>query len=179
MADVRRVITGHDDAGRAVVTEDGAVAPLTLALVPGFESFELWSIDGAPVIPGELGRPGVPYYFPGDGGAVFRVVTFPPHAAATLGPDVDVAAALDEAQAKVPDLVARVEPDDPGMHTTDSLDFAVVIEGELDLELDEGSIVRVRAGDCVVQRATRHAWRNPTAAPARVAFILLGGRRDD
>jgi hypothetical protein len=127
-------------------------------------------------MPGELGRPGVPHYFPGAGGAVFRVVTFPPDATSTFGPDFDLVAALEEAPAKVPDLVAKLEPDNPGMHTTDSLDFAVVIEGELDLELDERRTARVRAGNCIVQRATRHAWRNPTGSPARVAFILLGGR---
>jgi len=177
MADVRLVVTGHDEAGSALVTDDATVEPLTLGLVPGFESFELWSIDGAPVIPGGLGRPGVPHYFPADQGSVFRVVTFPPDATSTLGPDVDLVGALEEAQAKVPELVAKLEPDNPGMHATDSVDFAVVIEGELDLELDEGRTVRVRAGDCIVQRAARHAWRNPTPGPARVAFVLLGGRR--
>jgi mannose-6-phosphate isomerase-like protein (cupin superfamily) len=176
MGDVRRVVTGHDDAGSALVTSDETVEPITLALVPGFESFELWSTERAPSIPGDAGVAGAPRYFPGDGGAVFRVVTFPPDATAVFGPDFDLAAALEEAQGKVPDLVAKLEPDNPGMHHTDSVDFAVVIEGELDLELDEGRTVHVGPGDCIVQRGTRHAWRNGADRPARVAFILLGGR---
>jgi mannose-6-phosphate isomerase-like protein (cupin superfamily) len=176
MGDIRRVVTGHDATGSALVTSDEAVAPITLSLVPGFESFELWSTQRAPAIPADTGVAGVPHYFPPDGGAVFRVVTFPPDAASAFSPDFDLGAALDEAQDKVPDLVARLEPDNPGMHTTDSVDFAVVIEGELDLELDEGRTVHVGPGDCIVQRGTRHGWRNPGDRAARVAFILLGGR---
>jgi mannose-6-phosphate isomerase-like protein (cupin superfamily) len=176
--DIRRVVTGHDERGSALFSDDATVAPIELALVPGFQSFELWSTKAAPSIPDATGGPGAPSYFPGSGGTVFRVVTFPPDAEATFAPDFDLAAALEEAQAKVPDLVAKLEPGDPGMHTTDSVDYAIVIEGELDCELDEGRTVRVSAGDCLVQRGTRHAWRNRGDQPARVAFILLGGTRD-
>jgi mannose-6-phosphate isomerase-like protein (cupin superfamily) len=177
MEPIRRVVTGHDERGSALFSSDDEVAPVELALVPGFQSFELWSTVSAPSIPDQTGAPGAPSYFPPAGGSVFRVVTFPPDAQSGFGPDVDVGAALEEAQAKVPDLVARLEPDNPGMHTTDSVDYAVVIEGEIDCELDEGRRVHLVAGDCLVQRGTRHAWRNSGDRPARVAFILLGGTR--
>ncbi len=160
-----------------MISSDETVDPIEISLVPGFESFDLWSTQATPSIPDATGRPGAPHYFPGAGGSVFRVVTFPPDAASTYAPDFDFVAALDEARAKVPDLVERLEPDNPGMHTTDSVDYAVVIEGELDCELDEGRRAHMTAGDCLVQRGTRHAWRNTGDRPARVAFILLGGTR--
>jgi len=171
------VVTGHDEHGSALFSSDEEAAPVELALVPGFQSFELWSTASTPSIPHHTGSAGAPSYFPPVGGSVFRVVTFPPDAESVFGPGFDFTAALEEAQAKVPDLVARLEPDNPGMHTTDSVDYAVVIEGEIDCELDEGRRVHLVAGDCLVQRGTRHAWRNGGAQAARVAFILLGGTR--
>jgi len=167
------------------------VEPVTLSLLPGFETIELWHTTATPSMPDDLGAPGVPDYFPAPGGTVFRVVTFPPdprgdeaeagttepgEEAATAGgvPALDVAAALEEAQTKVPALMARLEPDHPGMHTTDSVDYAIVLDGELELELDDGTLVPVRPGTVVVQRGTRHAWRNRTDRAARIAFVLVG-----
>jgi hypothetical protein len=173
MEPIRRVVTGHDERGRAVVVDDGPVEPTTLSLLPGFETIELWHTEGTPGMPERLGAAGVPHYFPTPGGTVFRVVTFPPDGT-PAPPDLDVGAALEEAQEKVPDLVARLEPDNPGMHTTDSVDYAVVLDGELDLELDDGITTSVRPGTVVVQRGTRHAWRNRSDRPVRVAFILVG-----
>ncbi|HYA68615.1 MAG TPA: cupin domain-containing protein [Acidimicrobiales bacterium] len=177
MEPIRRVVTAHDERGSALFSSDETLSPLELALVPGFESFELWSTASAPSIPDRTGSPGTSSYFPVAGGTVFRVVTFPPDAESVYAADFDFGAALEEAKTKVPDLVAKLEPGNPGMHTTDSVDYAVVIDGELDCELDEGRTVHLAAGDCLVQRGTRHAWRNPGDQPARVAFILLGGTR--
>ena len=174
MEPVRRIVTGHDDRGRAVVVSDAPVPPLTLSLMPGFETIELWHTDDTPAMPDRLGEPGAPRYFPPTGGTVFRVVTFPPDATGVPAADLDLTAALDEAVAKVPDLVERLEPDAPGMHTTDTVDYAVVIDGEIDLELDDGATVSVGAGSVVVQRGTRHGWRNRTDRPVRVAFVLVG-----
>lgn len=175
--EIRRVVTGHDAEGKAVVTSDEAVDPVTLSLLPGFETYELWTTEKTPSIPDETGQPGAPHYFPGPAGTVCRIVTFPPDAGGIADPDFDFGAALEEAQEKVPDLVAKLEPDNPGMHTTDSVDYGIVLDGELDLELDDGRTVTVRPGTCVVQRGTRHAWRNRTDRPARMAFILIGGTR--
>ncbi len=200
---IRRVVTGHDARGRAVVVTDEEVEPVTLSLLPGFATIELWHTTATPSMPDDLGSPGVPDYFPAPGGTVFRVVTFPPDprggrgeagttgagagaaagGAGTTGaadagavPVPDVAAALEEAQRKVPALMARLEPDHPGMHTTDSVDYAIVLDGELELELDDGALVPVRPGTVVVQRGTRHAWRNRTDRAARIAFVLVGAR---
>ncbi|MGO9027371.1 MAG: cupin domain-containing protein [Acidimicrobiales bacterium] len=174
MEPIRLVVTGHDGRGRATVVDDAPVEPITLGLLPGFETIELWHTDTTPAMPEDLGEAGVPHYFPPPGGSVFRVVTFPPEARGELAPGFDFTAALDEAQAKVPDLVARLEPDSPGMHTTDSVDYAVVLDGRLELELDDGATTTVGPGTVVVQRGTRHGWRNRTDRPARIAFVLIG-----
>ncbi|MCC5951046.1 MAG: cupin domain-containing protein [Acidimicrobiia bacterium] len=174
MEPIRRVVTGHDEGGRAVVVDDGPVEPITLSLLPGFETTELWHTNETPAMRDDLGSPGAPTYFPPPGGTVLRVVTFPPDSSGMLAPDFDFAAALDEANEKVPDLVAKLEPDNPGMHTTDSVDYGIVLEGELDLELDDGVTTTVRPGTIVVQRGTRHAWRNRSDRPARMAFVLVG-----
>ncbi len=143
MEPVRRIVTGHDDRGRAVVVSDAPVPPLTLSLMPGFETIELWHTDDTPAMPDRLGEPGAPRYFPPTGGTVFRVVTFPPDATGVPAADLDLTAAFDEAVAKVPDLVERLEPDAPGMHTTDTVDYAVVMDGEIDLELDVAVLASV------------------------------------
>ena len=71
-----------------------------------------------------------------------------------------------------PGLAETFEPD--GFHTTPTVDYAFVLSGELAMELDDGSLTPLAAGDVVVQNGTRHAWRNPHATPARVAFVLIG-----
>lgn len=179
MDPIYRVVTGHDDKGRAIVVEDRPVDPVTLSVLPGFETIELWHTEGVPSMPDGLGESGVPRYFPAPGGTVFRVVTFPPASDSELAPEFDFAAGIEEAQAKVPDLLARLDPDDPGMHATDSVDYGIVLSGELEMELDDGVAVVVRPGTVVVQRGTRHAWRNRTEQPARVAFVLVGATPSD
>lgn len=125
-------------------------------------------------MPDGLGDPGAPRYFPPTGGSVLRVVRFPPDGDARRDPDLDLGAALTEAQHKLPDLMAKLEPDDPGMHTTDSVDYGIVLSGEIHLELDDGARTACAPGTVVVQRGTRHAWRNVGTEPAYVAFIVLG-----
>ena len=78
---------------------------------------------------------------------------------------------------KLPGLLAYLEPDNPGMHTTDTIDFEVVLEGTVTLELDDGAIVTLQAGDTVVQNGTRHRWGNPGTEPAVLAVFLIGAHR--
>jgi quercetin dioxygenase-like cupin family protein len=71
-----------------------------------------------------------------------------------------------------------MEPDAPGMHTTDTIDFEVVLEGEIWLELDDGATMHLRPGDTVVQNGTRHAWRNNGTETARLAVFICGAHHD-
>jgi mannose-6-phosphate isomerase-like protein (cupin superfamily) len=63
------------------------------------------------------------------------------------------------------------------MHTTDTLDYCVVVRGEMILEVDDGKTAHLHQGDCVVQNGTRHRWRNPSTEPCLMAFVLVGGSR--
>jgi quercetin dioxygenase-like cupin family protein len=98
----------------------------------------------------------------------------PPASSATLPTDFDLPAALADMEQKLPGLSAHMEPAAPGMHTTATIDFEVVLEGEVWLELDDGKEVHLKAGDTVVQNGTRHAWRNHGTVPARLAVFLIG-----
>jgi quercetin dioxygenase-like cupin family protein len=91
--------------------------------------------------------------------------------------DLDLEAALVELGTKLPGLADVMEPDHPGMHTTDTVDLDLVVSGEVWLELDDGEEVHLRTGDCVVQNGTRHAWRNRSSEPAVLFVALLGATR--
>jgi len=80
-------------------------------------------------------------------------------------------------QEKLPGLAEVIEPMNPGMHTTDTVDFDVVLSGEVYLELDDGAEVFLKPGDCVVQNGTRHAWHNRSSQNCVIAVALLGAER--
>ena len=174
---VRRVVTGHDSNGKAVFVSDEEVAPLTPALNPGAEFHRLWGGDDAPHFPDDGSMPAHATYFPPVGGFRFGFFTLPP-AGTRLAEDVDVAAGLRELEEMLPGLAAHMEPDDPGMHTTATVDFEVVLAGEVVLELDDGATVHLGPGDTVVQNGTRHRWANPGTEPAVLAVFLVGAHHD-
>lgn len=171
--EVRRVVTGHDGQGRAAVVSDEWVTPVTATLVPGWEWHQLWGTDQRASYPDDGSRPVTPLYFPPAEGSRFAFFTIPPGQAA-VPPDLDVAAAIAEFQQRLPGLGEYIEPDDPGMHTTASIDYGVVISGEATMELDDGATVTLRPGDTYVQNGTRHRWHNHGEVPAVVAVALIG-----
>ena len=138
---------------------------------------ELWRSDSAPVFPG-AGHNGVKStFFPSDGGYRFIIFTFPPGDGRFDLADADIEAGLREFEDKLPGVLALNEVDNPGMHTTDTVDFDVVLSGEVFMELDAGAEVLLKPGDCVVQNGTRHAWHNRSAAPCVIAVALVGASR--
>jgi len=143
---VRRVVTGHDANGKAVVKIDG-ISPNRPPRDTGNtinETTVVWTTEGFPVSndsPDEDGGTrdtGITL----DDGTVFRVVSFGPG-----NPDMN--------------------------HRTDSVDYAVVISGEIDMELDDGVTVHLKAGDVLVQRGTIHNWKNRGTEPCLIAFVLI------
>jgi mannose-6-phosphate isomerase-like protein (cupin superfamily) len=172
----RRMVTGHDKHGKAIFLSDSQISPLTLSLMPGFETFEVWSENAGRSVPFDGQPPGVPRYFPLEDEVVFRLINFPPEPAGDTG-IVFAEEAVKEMQDKVPGLLEHLETDHPGMHTTDSVDFGIVVKGEIILELDDGEERALKTGDCVIQNGTRHAWRNRSDEVVTMAFILLGARR--
>ena len=129
----------------------------------------------APTFPDDGSPPTQPQYFPPVGGYRFGVFTLPP--VGTPGPEGDPEQAQAEVEAKLPGLLAYLEPADPGMHTTDTIDFEVVLSGEVVLELDDGATKKMRAGDTVVQNGTRHRWSNPGSEPVVIAVFIVGAHR--
>ena len=174
---VRRVVTGHDAGGKAVFASDESVEPVTLAAMPGSEFHRLWGADAAPRFPDD-GSPALqPTYFPPVGGYRFGMFTIPPAGGAPPQLD-DVAAALAEIDQKLPGMMSYMEQGDPGMHTTDTVDFEVILSGSCVLELDDGAEVTLRAGDTVVQNGTRHRWKNPGTEPCHLAVFIAGAHHD-
>jgi hypothetical protein len=103
------------------------------------------------------------------------VMSFPP--LSVVASAFAAPAAVEESLLHMTDLAAKMEPEDPGMHVTDTVDYAIVLEGEVWLELDDGEQVHLRPHDIVIQNGTRHGWRNKTDAPVKIAFVLVGAER--
>ena len=175
---MRRVVTGHSSDGKAIVASDSEIDGFRPQLFPSMEFHALWGGDSTPVYPDD-GAP-LPHrgWFPPLGGFRFLAATLPP--ASDEAPEIaDEAAAIAELEAFAPGLLAVMEPDAPGMHTTDSIDFIYVISGEVIMELDDGKEVHLAAGDTIVQSGTRHAWRNPGQEPCRLIAVQIGAERSN
>ena len=173
---VRRVVTGHNAAGKAVFASDEKVEPVTLSANPGAAFHLLWGGDEPPTFPDDGSRPKAKAFFPPVGGYRFLFFTVAPEGTAPPA-DLDLAAAMAEVEEKLPGMIGHMEPDAPGMHTTDTIDFEVVLSGEVWLELDDGAEVHLKTGDTVVQNGTRHAWRNKSSEPCTLVAFINGAHR--
>jgi hypothetical protein len=164
---VRRVVTGHDAGGRAVVLMDGAAPNRRVREVGRIVSTLLWVTDETPAdISGDADRADRPSSVaPPANGSVLRIVEFPP--ADQAGP-LDNAAMLQEMGISHGGAPVR----HPSMHRTKSVDYAIVLDGEIDMLLDE-SEVHLEAGDVLIQQGTNHAWVNNGTKPCRIAFVLI------
>ncbi len=173
---IRCVVTGQTESGKSVFVNDESVEPVTLDLLPGYEFHRLWGSDSPFGLPTDGTPPAAPTYFPSKSGHRFGFFTIPPD---TMGvpEDLDVGAALEQMSQKLPGMADVMEPENPGMHTTDTVDFDVVVSGEVWLELDDGAEVQLTAGDCVIQNGTRHAWHNRSSETAVIAVTLVGAER--
>jgi quercetin dioxygenase-like cupin family protein len=156
----RRVVTGHDTGGRSVFASDEPV-PAAHATPGGTLFYELWATDAAPAPinagPANAGPGGA-----GPGGAA---------APDPAGGPPRVAPAPNGTTLRINEMPPGVSSP---MHRTRTVDYGIVLDGEVVLVLDDSETV-LRAGDVVVQRGTSHRWENRSDAPARVAFILIDG----
>jgi len=172
--DVRRVVTGHSPEGKAVFTSDEMVRPVTLSLLPGTEFHRLWGSDTIRTFPDDGTAPKYSTYFPPPEGFRFALFTIPPDGGAGVPADLDINAALAEFEDKLPGMAPYLEPAEPGMHTTATIDYGVVVSGSATLELDDGVRIELDAGDTYIQNGTRHRWSNAGAVPAVIAVALIG-----
>ncbi|CAN7723902.1 cupin domain-containing protein [Variovorax sp. LjRoot84] len=176
---IRRIVTGHDQTGKSIFLKDSAASRTTeFKNVPGFATSLLWETSPDASVPATEGDPTVSArsWAPPPGGTNLMFITFPPDAV-MQSPGFDPAAAGAEYMQVLPGLAERFEMDHPGMHTTDSVDYGVLIEGELHLELDDGATKKLAPRDVVIQNGTRHAWRNKSDKPATMLFVLVGAKR--
>jgi mannose-6-phosphate isomerase-like protein (cupin superfamily) len=172
---IRRVVTGHNAQGRAVVVMDGpAASVLHRPSRPGVALTDLWATDDRPAarVDGDpVDRPVVLH--PPRGGTVFRLVQFDPEDPEALA-GADGAAAF-AAMGAAGAVVASARH--PYMHRTDTVDYAVVLEGSITMLLDDED-VELSAGDVVIQNGTNHAWANRGPAPCLIAFVLIDACHD-
>lgn len=177
---IRRVIAGTGPDGKARVLMDGpAPRSFEFQSAPGLAAALVWSAQLGGTIP--LGnnvadRSSDVSFLPATGESLLLIVTYPPDSSMTRA-DFDAAAFGGELVRLLPGLAETIEPDHPGMHTTDSIDYCVVLEGEVTLELDDGQEVPLRKHDVVVQHGNRHAWRNKSDQPVTMLFVLMGVNR--
>jgi len=172
----RRIVTGHR-GGKAVVLSDTPLATYAFRIAPGFEHAYVWKTQTASEAePDEVDLAMPRSALPPGNGSLLHVVTFPPAAARVPRP-ADAAAVAQEYSARLPGLADTFEHDGSQMHVTPTIDYAILLDGELWLELDDGEAVHLSAGDIVVQQATRHGWRNKSERPATIAFVMLGADR--
>ncbi len=177
---VRRVVTGHDAEGRAIILQDGPVPRVQRIGGPqGPLFFEVWNTQATPApIDRDSGEPpedGIQLAPPANGTRI-RVLEIPPEDAslAQLTPE--------QARAHFAEVGAAGAASHSGagsrhafMHRTETIDYGIVLDGELTLILDVGETV-VYPGDIVIQRGTNHGWANRSQRPCRIAFILIDGR---
>jgi len=178
---VRRVVTGHDAAGKAIVVSDGlAPAVHTNPLRPGHWSVDIWRtattparIERKPVDP----TPGPRKQLPQKYGTVVRIADFAPESEALRNLDPESAKKVFAAMGNESASTFKSTGRHPMMHRTETIDYAIMLSGELTLVLDDTDVV-LREGDVVVQCGTNHAWSNRSGKPARIAFVLVDGKFD-
>lgn len=169
MRPVRRIVTGHRPDGRSTVLLDSA-APNVKQRHAGNGSTLLWVTDETPADPSRTGdraarEIAVP---PPRRGTIFRVAEFPPGVGGEVRDNESVLRDFGIGE----DVLRGHPPRHPAIHRTRTVDYVVVLEGEIDLLLDDGD-VRLAAGDVVVQQGTNHAWINRGTATARLAMVFV------
>ena len=178
LAPIRRVVTGHDAHGDAVIATDGSLPTVVeLAAIPGTMFHEVWSTAATPVSIDNGPDPTIgPLRLPPPTrGTRIRFVDIPPDTEDFLKHG---AARMKDAFGQVGDVHAStVQPDSPHplMHRTETVDYGFVISGEITLVLDKGE-ANLKAGDVVIQRGTNHAWANRSGKLCRMLFMLVDGQ---
>ncbi len=169
--EIRRLVTGHDNNGRSKFIMDGAATSvLEVEAMGGLRVTDLWETFDSPADNrGEKDNADRDVHLePGARGSIFRIVEFPPDS--VWKDSGDGAAAFAAIQAS---HAADASSDDPAMHKTDTVDYALVLDGEIWAVMDTEERL-MKAGDALVQRGTNHAWANKTEKNCRVMFVLSG-----
>ncbi|BBH34069.1 Cupin domain-containing protein [Pseudomonas sp. 43mfcvi1.1] len=176
---IRRVVTGLDTMGQSVfISDDTAPRSCSFDSIPGHAMAHLWSTAAQPQILNAQQDPTLehPSLVPGPGETCLAIYDLPPDT--VMHNPTDVGQMVEELGSALPGLFDCFEPEHPGMHTTPTIDYGILLQGELWLELDNGEQKRIQPGDVVIQQGTRHAWRNKSDQVARALFVMVGVKRD-
>ena len=144
---IRRVVTGHDANGKAKVIVDDIAANERGGSTAGQRNTLMWCTDAMPCA--------MPVGEDAEDMGARKLGTYPPVNGTRF-------------------MIADYPPGNiPRMHRTETVDYIIVLEGEIEMELDDGQTVTIRRGDVMIQRGTNHAWRNVSDKPCRMAFVLI------
>lgn len=144
---IRRVVTGHDGNGSAKVIVDGEAGNIRGGSSPGQFSTLMWCTDSAPCT--------MPVGEDAEDMGARTLGTYPPVNGTRF-------------------MIAEYPPGNhPRMHRTETIDYIIVLDGKIDMELDEGRMVTLNRGDVLIQRGTYHAWINRYDETCRMAFVLI------
>lgn len=172
---IRRVVTGKDATGKAIASIDAVATTVHRREELGITNTLLWVTDS---IPAALSNPedaankkvGV---VPPPGGTIFRVIEIAPEREVMA--DYGTRLRIFQGLGLAPEGESREKPRDPTMHRTKTIDYALILSGEIDMLLDD-SEVHLKPGDVVIQRGTNHAWVNRGNRPCQIAFILIDAK---
>ena len=177
MGSVRRVVTGHDRNGKAIVLSDGPTPVHSNPLRPGQVAHEIWKTSAMPI---PIGRDepdpvtGKRQLHPPPGGTMFRISEVPPETEAIRSMTPEQARESFRAVGNEAASTYGRGGRHPLMHRTETVDYAVVLEGEITLLLDDADI-KLSAGDVVIQRGTSHAWSNRSGKTVKMLYVLIDG----
>jgi mannose-6-phosphate isomerase-like protein (cupin superfamily) len=177
---IQRIVTGHDVNGKAIVSSQGPLPTVAeIAAVPGMVFHEVWTTAGSPAtVNNGIDPTLMPLtLLPPKSGTRVRFVDFPPETPDVLARGSQKA---EDAFAQIGDVAAltvKADSPHPLMHRTETVDYGIVIEGEITLVLDDSEVL-LRPGSVVVQRGTNHAWANRSGRPCRMLFVLVDGTYD-
>ncbi len=176
---IRRIVTGYTPEGKSVMVSDGT--PPRTVLIPGIKDSSItavWATDyGMTALPGgDDPTPAMTTFVPNSGSTRFLIRVLAP-AGQGVEAGTDLAAVAEEIFTKLPGLAQAMDPEYPGMHTTDTVDYDILISGNLSLELDDGKEIQLKPGDIVIQNGTRHRWRNTGKKPCVMYSVLVGAPR--
>lgn len=166
---IRRVVTGHTHNGKSIVVSDAVIEGLSIG--KGKDFIQLWGSDKIPEHPDKGTMESNLKWFPRAGGHRFFLWVVPPK----VNND-DERKSKSEIEKLLPGFLEYFEEDNPGMHTTNSVDCTYLISGSVILELDDQE-VQLNAGDSIVQNGTRHRWHNRSLMPAVLITTSIGAER--
>jgi mannose-6-phosphate isomerase-like protein (cupin superfamily) len=172
---IRRVVTGKDGTGKAIVATDGVAGRVHVRKEFGVTTTVLWMTDSAPAKFREQGDAANTEtgFVPPPSGTIFRVVEFGP--VKDIQADTETRLQVFRKLGLAPEGISRENPRDPGMHRTRTVDYAMILSGEIDMLLDDTE-VHLKTGDVVIQRGTNHAWVNRGTEPCKIAFVLIDAK---